>query len=141
MIKIKNNQTKKIFSFFAIAILISTIALFSVTFTIKNNAIIISSVYATNTMVSNQSKLLNAIDSKSIHDKTQNLTKTNVPITLPLIKGYVKGNVVFYITTKVSVKAVANHLSNLTNSRVTYTPALKLSPRMLWQISMNLKME
>jgi hypothetical protein len=60
--------------------------------------------------------------------KVHNLTNTNVPVTLPLIKGYVNGHEVFYITTEASDKNVANHLTNLSNSRVVYTPSLKLTP-------------
>ena len=58
----------------------------------------------------------------------QHLAKTNVPVVLPLIKGYVKGHEVFYITTEASEKAVADHLTNLTGSRVVYAPALKNTP-------------
>ncbi len=127
IIKVKNFHTKKTFSFFILAILFSTIALFSIAFTIKNNAIMTSYVYATNMMDINESKMLNTTNSDSNHYKIQNLTKTNIPITFPLIKGYVKGNEVFYITTEVSDKTIAKHLSNITNSRVTYTPSLKLA--------------
>ncbi|MGI0033396.1 MAG: hypothetical protein ACRD97_09025, partial [Nitrososphaeraceae archaeon] len=41
----------------------------------------------------------------------QHLLKTNVPVILPLIKGYVKGHEVFYITTEASEKVVADHLT------------------------------
>jgi hypothetical protein len=58
----------------------------------------------------------------------QHLAKANVPVTLPLIKGYVKGHEVFYITTEASEKAVADHLTNLTGSRVVYALALKNAP-------------
>jgi hypothetical protein len=34
--------------------------------------------------------------------KTQNLTETNIPMVLPLIRGFADGNEVFYITTEVS---------------------------------------
>ncbi len=59
------------------------------------------------------------------NEKTQNLTETNIPKVLPLVRGFADGNEVFYITTEVSDKNLANYLSNLTNSRVVYTPALK----------------
>ena len=39
-----------------------------------------------------------------------------------------KGHEVFYITTEASEKAVADHLTNLTGSRVVYAPALKNAP-------------
>lgn len=58
----------------------------------------------------------------------QKLAKANVPVILPLIKGYVKGHEVFYLTTEASEKAVADHLTNLTGSRVVYAPALKNAP-------------
>ena len=45
-----------------------------------------------------------------------------------MIRGFADGNEVFYITTEVSDKNLANYLSNLTNSRVVYTPALKYAP-------------
>jgi hypothetical protein len=61
-------------------------------------------------------------------EKLQQLTKANVPVILPLIKGYVKGHEVSYITTEASEKAVADHLTNLTGSRVVYAPALKNAP-------------
>lgn len=58
----------------------------------------------------------------------QNLSKTNIPVTLPLINGYVKGHEVSYITTEASDKKVADHLTNLTGSRVIYAPSLKYTP-------------
>ncbi len=60
--------------------------------------------------------------------KTQELTDTNVPVTMPLIRGFVGGHEVFYITTEASEKTVADHLTNLTGSRVVHAPALKIAP-------------
>ena len=62
------------------------------------------------------------------NEKIQNLTETNIPKILPLVKGFANGNEVFYITTEVSDEKLANYLTNLTNSRVVYTPALKYAP-------------
>jgi hypothetical protein len=62
------------------------------------------------------------------HTLVQNLTKTNVPITLPLTRGYVSGFEVFYISTEASDKGLADHVTNFTHSRVSYTPALKNVP-------------
>jgi hypothetical protein len=62
------------------------------------------------------------------NEKTQNLTETNIPKVLPLVRGYAYGNEVFYITTEVSDEKLANYLTNLTKSRVVYTPALKYAP-------------
>lgn len=58
----------------------------------------------------------------------QKLTKTNLPVTLPLTRGYVNGFEVFYISTEASDKNVADDLTKLTGARVAYTPALKRAP-------------
>ena len=68
------------------------------------------------------------VNSYAQGEKIQNLTETNIPKVLPLVRGFADGNEVFYITTEVSDKNLANYLSNLTNSRVAYTPALKYAP-------------
>lgn len=65
------------------------------------------------------------VDSKMMDGK---LTKTNLPITIPLTKGYVKGSEVFYISTEASDKDLADHLTEVTGSRVVYTPALQRTP-------------
>ena len=56
------------------------------------------------------------------------LTKTNVPVKIPLTQGFVDGNEVFYISTEASDNDLANHLTNLTGFRVAYTPALANTP-------------
>jgi len=61
-------------------------------------------------------------------EMVQQLTETNVPVTLPLTRGFVNGHEVFYITTEASEKAVADHLTNLTGSRVVHAPTLKSTP-------------
>ncbi|MFY9799067.1 MAG: hypothetical protein WAJ93_25555, partial [Candidatus Nitrosopolaris sp.] len=50
----------------------------------------------------------------SAHMLVQNLTKTNVPVTLPLTRGYVNGFEVFYISTEASDQGLADHLTNFT---------------------------
>ena len=62
------------------------------------------------------------------NEKTRNLTETNIPKVLPLVRGFADGNDVFYITTEVYDEKLANYLTNLTKSRVVYTPALKYAP-------------
>ena len=52
------------------------------------------------------------------NEKTQNLTETNIPKVLSLVRGFADGNEVFYITTEVSDEKLANYLTNLTKSRV-----------------------
>ncbi len=58
----------------------------------------------------------------------QKLTNTNIPIEIPLTKGYVKGSEVFYISTEASDKDLADLLTKLTGFQVAYTPALKKTP-------------
>ena len=84
-----------------------------------------SDVFAQNT---NSVENSSSINNTNNIVKVQNLTSPNVAVTLPLVKGYANGNEVFYITTEASNKDVANHLTNLSDSRVVYTPSLKLTP-------------
>lgn len=58
----------------------------------------------------------------------QKLTKTSIPVTLPLTKGYVNGFEVFYISTEASDKDLADHLTKITGARVAFTPALQRAP-------------
>jgi len=68
----------------------------------------------------------NAMEMKEV--MMQKLTNTNVPVTIPLTKGYVKGSEVFYISTETSDKDLADQLTELTGFRVTYTPTLQKTP-------------
>lgn len=58
----------------------------------------------------------------------QTLTKTNLPVTLPLTRGFVNGNEVFYISTEASDADLADHLTNITGSRVVFAPSLARAP-------------
>jgi hypothetical protein len=58
----------------------------------------------------------------------QTLTKTNIPVTLPLTRGYANGHEVFYVSTEASDKDLAAHLTNLTGSRVVYAQSLANTP-------------
>jgi len=58
----------------------------------------------------------------------QKLTKTNIPVTLPLTRGFVDGFEVFYISTEASDEELADHLTKVTGSRVVFTPALQRTP-------------
>jgi hypothetical protein len=71
---------------------------------------------------------VNAQTRTSLQTLVQNLTNTNVPVTLPLTKGYVNGFEVFYISTEASDKGLADHLTDITHSRVSYTRALGNAP-------------
>jgi hypothetical protein len=87
---------------------------------------IVALVFSISIFSSNTSSIV--VNSYAQNEKTQNLTETNIPKVLPLVRGFADGNEVFYITTETSDKNLANYLSNLTNSRVVYTPALKYTP-------------
>jgi hypothetical protein len=56
------------------------------------------------------------------------LSHANVAIDIPLTKGYVNGNEVFYITTDVSDNRTAAHLTNITGFKVNYAPVLAQAP-------------
>ena len=71
---------------------------------------------------------LNASAMEMKDSMMQELTNTNVPVTIPLTKGYVKGSEVFYISTEASDKDLADSLTKLTGFRVAYTPALQKTP-------------
>jgi|GEM_PF-847143 len=58
----------------------------------------------------------------------QKLTKTSIPVTLPLTRGFVDGFEVFYISTEASDEELADHLTKVTGSRVAFTPALQKTP-------------
>jgi hypothetical protein len=113
-----NKKTQKNMweTFSVIVILLSAIALVS-SFTLPNGMSIDVLAASTNSRINDQTPA-------SPQTLVQNLTKANVPVTLPLTKGYVNGFEVFYISTEASDKGLANHLTNVTHSRVSYTPAL-----------------
>ena len=124
----KNNQknrtdTRKRMS--TAAILLSAIALISSSALASVHSISLFAGAPTNS----SSSMTNINYTKTLdHMLVQNLTKTNVPVTLPLTRGYVNGFEVFYISTEASDKGLADHLTNLTHSRVSYAPALKNAP-------------
>ncbi|MDQ3872516.1 MAG: hypothetical protein M3258_02775 [Thermoproteota archaeon] len=70
----------------------------------------------------------NGTDGSSNMVKEQNLTKTNVPVTLPLTPGYANGHEVFYISTEASDKDLAALMTNWTGARVTFAPSLANTP-------------
>jgi hypothetical protein len=100
----------------AITILLSAIALVSSS-TLPNGRSIDVLAASTNSHI-------NDLTRASPQTLVQNLTKANVPVTLPLTRGYVNGFEVFYISTEASDKGLADHLTNFTHSRVSYTPTL-----------------
>ncbi|MGH9979546.1 MAG: DUF7482 domain-containing protein [Nitrososphaeraceae archaeon] len=52
------------------------------------------------------------------------LARTNVPIDIPLLKGYENGNEIYFIATDVSDEKTAAFATNLTGFKVNYAPAL-----------------
>ena len=70
------------------------------------------------------------VEAGMMEDKmmVQKLNKTNLPVTLPLTKGYAHGFEVFYISTEASDKDLAEDLTKLTGARVVFTPALQRAP-------------
>ncbi|WP_148686768.1 DUF7482 domain-containing protein [Candidatus Nitrosocosmicus hydrocola] len=56
------------------------------------------------------------------------LANTNVPIDIPLLKGYENGNEIYFIATDVSDKNTASLLTNKTGFKVNYAPILSQTP-------------
>jgi hypothetical protein len=56
------------------------------------------------------------------------LARTNVPIDIPLLKGYENGNEIYFIATDVSDEKTAAFATNLTGFKVNYVPALAQTP-------------
>ena len=119
----KNNQ--KTWKMSTAAFLLTAIALISSSALASVHSISVFAAAPTNSSSNitsiNQTKT-------SAHMLVQNLTKTNVPVTIPLTRGYVNGFEVFYISTEASDKGLADHLTNFTHSRVSFAPALKNAP-------------
>lgn len=130
------NKQKKINSTFLMSILISSALFFYLPGAASGiaNSELFSHAFGQEANTSKDTSSIDVSNDNAMmmtmmnNTKSQNLEKTNVPVTIPLIKGYVNGNEVFYITTEVSDERVATHLSNLTDSKVVYTPALKFIP-------------
>ena len=57
------------------------------------------------------------------------LARTNVPIDIPLLKGYENGNELYFIATDVSDEKTAAFATNLTGFKVNYAPALAHTPQ------------
>ena len=56
------------------------------------------------------------------------LARTNVPMDIPLLKGYENGNEIYFIATDVSDEKTATFATNLTGFKVNYAPALAQTP-------------
>ena len=56
------------------------------------------------------------------------LANTNVPIDIPLHKGYENGNEIYFIATDVSDKNTASLLTNKSDFKVNYAPILSQTP-------------
>jgi len=120
----KNNRTVMRRRMSTAAILLSAIAFISSSALTNMDSISVHAAAPSNG--SNTSRT--SINQTSAHMLVQSLTKTNVPVTLPLTRGYVNGFEVFYISTEASDKGLADHLTNFTHSRVSFAQALKNAP-------------
>ncbi|MGC1134574.1 MAG: hypothetical protein WA941_17230, partial [Nitrososphaeraceae archaeon] len=56
------------------------------------------------------------------------LSRTNVPIDIPLLKGYENGNEIYFIATDVSDEKTAADATNMTGFEVNYAPLLAQTP-------------
>ena len=69
------------------------------------------------------------------------LARTNVPMDIPLLKGYENGNEIYFIATDVSDEKTAAFATNLTGFKVNYAPALAQTPDSVRIKHMHLLME
>jgi hypothetical protein len=56
------------------------------------------------------------------------LSRTNVPIDIPLMKGYENGNEIFFIATDASDEKAADKITNETGFKVNFAPILAQTP-------------
>ncbi len=56
------------------------------------------------------------------------LSRTNVPIDIPLLRGYENGNDIYFIATDVSDEKTAAEATNMTGFQVNYAPVLAETP-------------
>src|ERR671911_1822563 len=56
------------------------------------------------------------------------LSRTNVPIDIPLLKGFENGNEIYFIATDVSDEKTAADATNQTGFEVNYAPVLAQTP-------------
>jgi hypothetical protein len=59
------------------------------------------------------------------------LSRTNVPIDIPLLKGYENSNEICFIATDVSDEKTAADVTNMTGFEVNYAPVLAQTPEIL----------
>src|SRR5215203_7450038 len=87
----------------------------------------------TNITTSNQSTA--APSSNNITTTTQDpgsvlkLSQANIPINIPLSKGYMDGNIAYFIATDASDKQAVSSISNNTGFQVNYAPFLANTPQ------------
>ena len=94
-----------------------TIAVFLVTATV---------VVGPNTVNQQQQQVL--AQQQSEPGSVLKLSRTNVPIDIPLLKGYENGNEIFFIATDVSDEKTAADATNMTGFEVNYAPLLSQTP-------------
>jgi hypothetical protein len=56
------------------------------------------------------------------------LSIANIPIDIPLSKGYIDGNIAYFIATDASDKQAVDSISNNTGFPVNYAPVLAQTP-------------
>jgi hypothetical protein len=56
------------------------------------------------------------------------LSRANIPIDIPLSKGYVNGNEVFFITTDASDQKIASQITSTTGFKLNFAPLLSKAP-------------
>ena len=81
-------------------------------------------ILGANAQTQSQSNMSSQTSSSSV----LKLANTNVPIDIPLYKGYENGNEIYFIATDVSDKNTASLLTNKSGFKVNYAPILSQTP-------------
>ena len=86
----------------------------------------------TNITTSNQSTAApssNNITTTQDPGSVLKLARANVPIDIPLSRGYIDGNIAYFIATDASDKQAVSSISNNTGFQVNYAPFLANTPQ------------
>jgi hypothetical protein len=89
---------------------------------------VVAQTMGTGTNASSSSTNMTTTATSETPSSVFKLSRASVPIDIPLKKGYVNGNPVFYINTDMSDQKLAGQLTNATGFRINYAPLLAKAP-------------
>jgi hypothetical protein len=109
----------------SIAAVIVMFSLFAATLISQQQSVMAQTVPSLGTKnASSSTNMTTTIPAAQAPGSVFKLSRTNVPIDVPLKQGFVNGNPVFYINTDISDQKLAGQLTNATGFKVNYAPLL-----------------